>query len=336
LTFLSELARVPRKFDFHQVLRRLENVFPEAPRWGTAARPGDEPVRFEQDPSLRFGASALSAFSPASDGRPARLSVAFFGLFGPHGPLPLHLTEYARDRIRHFGDHTFAGFANIFNHRMLVLFHRAWTAAQPTASHDRPDSDRFRAYVAAVFGHDFAGRPAADSETWTKLQYAAHFANSTRHAAGLESLLADYFGMPVTIEQFVGQWLDLPDTSQFRLGISAEVSTLGRTAILGRRVWRSDQKFRIVLGPLSQAEFQRLLPGGGALSELSGLVRAYVCDELDWDVRLVLADSESDQAQLGRGSRLGWNSRLGIRPVGNSDHVTVQPHSQRTERKAAA
>ena len=336
MKFLAQLARAPQRFDFHQTLRRLEHLFRESPRWGTAARPSDEPVRFGQDPSLGFGSSVLTAFSAPVDGRPGQLFVAFFGLFGPHGPLPLHLTEYARDRIRHAGDHTFASFANIFNHRMLVLFQRAWAAAQPSASQDRPETDRFHAYMAATFGHDFAVHHGAGADTRAKLQYAAHYANPSRHASGLESLVADYFDVPVVIEEFIGQWLELPETSRFSLGISAEVSTLGRTAILGKRVWRCDQKFRIVLGPLSRQQFERFLPGGDALARLADMVRAYLCDELDWDMRLVLAENESDQAALSVGSRLAWNARLGVRSQGNTEHLIVHPESARTERTLAA
>jgi type VI secretion system protein ImpH len=336
--FLEKLTRHPQRFDFHQTLRRLQNIFKDSPRWGTAARPSAEPVRFGQEPSLAFGAAMLSAFEPPQEDRPGKLSVAFFGMFGPHGPLPLHLTEYARDRIRHSGDRTFSAFVDLFNHRMLVLFQRAWATAQPTASHDRPETDRFRAYVAALFGHDssLAHGSVGAMDTWPKLQYAAHFANFSRHPAGLESLVSDYFGVPAAIEEFIGQWLELPDSSRSALGVSAQVSTLGRTAVLGRRVYRCDQKFRLVLGPLSRDEFGRLLPGGSALVELHDVVRAYICDELDWDVRLELAEHESDQAQLARVSRLGWNARLGLRPAGNTEHVIVHPASGRTERSIAA
>jgi type VI secretion system protein ImpH len=335
MTFLSDLAAAPQRFDFHQTLRRLENLFRENPRWGTAARPSAEAIRLGQDPSLAFGASMLAGFRPPEGDRPGRLSVAFLGLFGPHGPLPLHLTEYARDRIRHSGDRTFASFVDIFQHRMLVLFHRAWAASQPTASLDRPDSDRFQAYVAAVFGHDFAVSAEGGAGRWAKLQYAAHFANPSRHPSGLESIIGDYFGVPATLEEFIGSWLELPDSARLRLGVSAEVSTLGATAVLGRRVWRSDQKFRIVLGPLSRAEFERFLPSGIALTKLRDLVRAYVNDELDWDLRLVLGENESDQACLGDDSRLSWNARLGARPPGGSVYLIVHPESGRTERSLA-
>ncbi|HEY3256156.1 MAG TPA: type VI secretion system baseplate subunit TssG [Polyangiaceae bacterium] len=336
MTFLEKLTQHPQRFDFHQTLRRLQNLFEKSPRWGTAAHPSDEPIRFGQDPTLAFGSSMLTAFEPPAEDRPGKLSVAFFGLFGPHGPLPLHLTEYARDRMRHSSDRTFAAFANVFNHRMLVLFQRAWATAQPTASHDRPSTDRFRAYIAALFGNDSDVPHGAFPGTWAKLQYAAHFANSSRHPSGLESLVADYFGVAARIEEFIGQWLDLPESSRFALGISAQVSTLGRTAVLGRRVYRCDQKFRLVLGPLSRSQFERLLPGGNTLVELHDLVRAYTCDELDWDVRLELAEGESDQAELARGSRLGWNARLGPPAAGNTEHVMVHPATGRTERTLAA
>lgn len=335
MSFLSDLAAAPQRFDFHQALRRLENLFRESPRWGSAPRPSAEAIRLGQDPSLAFGASMLSGFEPPEGGRPGRLSVSFFGLFGPHGPLPLHLTEYARDRIRHAGDRTFASFVDIFQHRMLVLFHRAWAASQPTASLDRPDSDRFQAYVAAVFGHDFTAAAGDDAGRWAKLQYAAHFANPSRHPSGLESIVNHYFGVPATVEEFIGCWLELPESARLRLGVSAAVSTLGATAVLGRRVWRCDQKFRIVLGPLSRAEFERFLPSGIAVAKLRELVRAYVCDELDWDVRLVLGEKESDQARLGDDSRLAWNARLGERPRGKRVHLIVHPESGRTERSLA-
>jgi type VI secretion system protein ImpH len=335
MSLFAELAAAPHRFDFHQTLRRLENLFRESPRWGSAALPSAEPIRLGQDPSLAFGASMLAGFRPPENDRPGRLAVAFFGLFGPHGPLPLHLTEYARDRIRHSGDRTFAGFVDIFQHRMLVLFHRAWAAAQPTASLDRADADRFQAYVAALFGHDFAAPIEGGAGRWAKLQYAAHFANPSRHPSGLESVVSHYLGVPAAVEEFVGCWLVLPESARFSLGVSAKVSTLGVSTVLGRRVWRCDQKFRIVLGPLSRADFDRLLPSGSALPKLRDLVRAYVCDELDWDIRLMLDENESDQARLGEDSRLAWNARLGAPRPGKSESLVVHPDSGRTERSVA-
>jgi type VI secretion system protein ImpH len=332
LSWLARLEREPYGVDFHVALRRLESFFRELPRWGAAVRPSDEPVRLGQDPELVFAPSAVASFKQQDQTRPARLSVAFFGLFGPNGPLPLHLTEYARERVRHAGDRTFSAFVDVFHHRLLALFHRAWAVGQPTAAHDRPLENRFTTYIASLIG---LGLPALrDRDVITdaaKLQYAALIAHPSRNPDALAAIIADYFGLPVAIEEFVGEWLDLPDEALSRLAYSAEVSTLGRSIVLGRRVWRRDHKFRIVLGPLSRADFHRMQPGSASLAQLSGIVRSYAGDELDWDVRLVLDSGEGGQARLGRGDRLGWDTRLGAQG-GRREDILVHPRTGRTQR----
>src|SRR3954468_18520008 len=99
LNFLSNVAREPYRYDFYQTMRRLECLHAEKPRWGEALRPVDEPVRLGQDPDLAFAPAPLGSFE--KDGaRPPRLQVRLFGLCGPNGPLPIHLTEYIRERLR--------------------------------------------------------------------------------------------------------------------------------------------------------------------------------------------------------------------------------------------
>ena len=72
--------------------------------------------------------------------------------------------------------------------------------------------------------------------------------------------------LPVHIEEFSGDWLTLPPENRWRLGYSADVSQLGSTSIVGRRVFQRAHKFRVVLGPLRRSDFQSLLPGSPRLS----------------------------------------------------------------------
>ena len=102
VAFLARLAAEPYRFDFYQTLRRLECLYSEKPRWGCARHPADEPVRLGQDPDLSFAPAPLSSFETAA-GQVPRLGVRLFGLLGPNGPLPLHITEYARGRLRRAG-----------------------------------------------------------------------------------------------------------------------------------------------------------------------------------------------------------------------------------------
>ena len=118
LNLARELEEKPYEFDFFHALRRLECAHPEKPRIGLSRRPADDPVRLAQEPSLAFAPSTLHSYEPGRNGGAARLSVLFFGLFGPNGPLPLHLTDYTHDRVRNADDLTFARFADVFHHRL--------------------------------------------------------------------------------------------------------------------------------------------------------------------------------------------------------------------------
>jgi type VI secretion system protein ImpH len=148
-TLEQALQETPYKFGFYQTLRRIECAHPDKPRLGVSLRPVDDAVRLTQEPSLAFAPSTLASFRPRRGNDASRLGVYFFGMFGPNGPLPLHLSEYARDRLRNSDDPTFSEFLDIFHHRMLSLFYRAWANAQPAVNFDRPDQDRFSVYTGA-------------------------------------------------------------------------------------------------------------------------------------------------------------------------------------------
>jgi type VI secretion system protein ImpH len=335
--WLRALAATPYAFDFHQALRRLEVAFRELPRWGEGIRPRDEPLRLGQDPSLEFSPSAVRTFTPPTDSLPARLSVGFFGLFGPQGPLPLHLTEYARERIRQAGDSTLAAFVDLFHHRMLVLFHRAWAQSRPTVSRDRPEQDRFRTYVGAPAGLGLRSQQDIDAvPDLAKLYFAGLLSASARNPDGLRAILLGYFEVPVGVREFMGEWLVLEDDDRFRLGHSLQVSSLGRTSVLGRRVFTRSHKFRVVLGPLGERDFVRFLPRTVGLSRLSALVRAYAGPELSWDLELIPAIDAATQLKLGHAGRLGYTALLGARPAHHRQaHVVVDPFSNQTKRKLA-
>lgn len=316
VALFEALRRKPYAFHFFQALRRLECLCPDRPRLGKSLRLADDPVRLTQEPSLAFAPATLAAFDPGAEGRPPQLSEYFLGLFGPQGPLPLHLTEYARDRSRNHGDHTFACFADIFHHRILCLFYRAWADAQPTVSFDRPETDRFNVYIGAPFGLGMPSlwnRDAAPD--LAKLHYAGRLVGQTRNPEGLQAILADFFNLPVTIENFVGHWLPLSETSRCRLGTSPTTGLLGVTAVIGERVWDCQYKFRIVIGPMPLEEFQRFLPGSDSLRRLVAWVRNYVGDQLLWDVNLILKREEVPPLKLGEETQLGWTTWLTSQPL---------------------
>ncbi len=313
LILLRELQDSPHAFGFFQAVRRLENLYRDKPRIGTSAHVADDPIRLAQEPTTAFAPSTLASFAFGGN-RPPRLAGYFFGLLGPNGPLPLHLTEYARERQRNVGDATFARLLDMFHHRLLSLFYRAWAVNQPAVSFDRPEDDRFATYVAALFGLGMRSLRNRDAfPDLARLRYAGLFAGQTRHREGLIAILRDFFRMPVAVRECTPGWLHLGEGMRWRLGGSRESGTLGRSATIGGRVWSCQHKFRIAFGPLTLAQYLRLLPGGHSLRRLVPLVRAYVGDELEWDVNLILRREEIPPLRLGQDGRLGWTTWLAAR-----------------------
>ncbi len=326
LDLWSQLASNPHKFEFFQALRLLEAAHPDLPGLGRATRASQDPIRLGQEPSLAFATSMLASFEPGQEGRKHRLDVLFFGLFGPNGPLPLHLTEFARDRDKQEKDRTLRRFADVFHHRMLSLFYRAWAAAQPTVNLDRPDDDRFFEYVGSLIGIGLPGARDHDAlSDHSRLYLAGLLSKQNRPAVGMRAALEEYLAVPVSLDEFVGEWLVLPADSRLYLGRSERSCLLGVTTTAGERTWYCQGKFAVVCGPLDYPSFRRLLPDRDSLPGLTALVRTYAGDELDWELCLVLKATEVPTMTLGVSGELGWTSWLGERlSERDADDVTIR------------
>jgi type VI secretion system protein ImpH len=316
------LGAAPHAHDFFLTMRRIEGMTPQAPRLGRAPRPSLEPVRLGQNAELDFAPASLVSFGTQTHA-PPRLGVRFLGLFGPQGPLPLHLTEYARERERHHADPGFARFADLFHHRLLSLFYRAWAEAQPAVHADRPHDDQFAKWLGALFGiapAEFRGRDAVPDAA--KRFHAGTLSRGVKNAEGLETLLRQHLRVPVRVQSFVGHWMRLRPQDRTRLGhghAGEPSAQLGRSAVAGSKVWDRQYKFRLCVGPLCWAQYESFLPGGRSLPVLRDWVRQFAGMDRHWDLRLTLAADDVPRARLASRSdaatapaaRLGLSTWLG-------------------------
>jgi type VI secretion system protein ImpH len=311
------LFEEPFRFDFFQAVRLLELIHPKHQPVGKSARPAEEAVRFRSHVSLSFPPSAIQDLEqPPADEGPARMTAAFMGLAGPLGVLPRHYTELLIERVRRH-DYALRDFFDVFNHRLISLFHRAWEKYRFPVPYEHtvktgggydPFSLRLFDFIGMGTG-GLRGRLEFGDEAL--LFYAGLLSQHPRSASALGSMLNDYFAVPVCVTQFVGQWLDITAENRSRLGSASNV--LGASAVAGSRIWDQQAKFKLRVGPLSFAEFNRLLPDGDIHRPFMQMTRYASGQEFDFEIQLVLKAPEVPWCRLGDPrARLGFSTWLKV------------------------
>lgn len=306
---IEDLEANGLEYDFFQALRFLRHVFPEEPSIGTALRPGQESVRLHQSPTLAFPPTTLERAERRSDDPRLHLWTFGFGLTGPNGPMPLPFTEFVIERRERRKDRTLQAFLDVFHHRFLALFYRAWALNHPAAEAENGDRSRFHRHLRSLVGigqESLVGRDRLDDDA--KVFHAGHLSHNVRSQEGLESILADYFEIPARVQPFRGRWLTLPADARCRLGESESTGSLGSSVIVGSTIWECQIRFRIIFGPLLMVDFKRFLPHGTAYKRLADWVRLYLGITYEWELQLVLRKEEVKPMKLGETAFLGWTT----------------------------
>jgi type VI secretion system protein ImpH len=323
----EKLRREPYSFDFFQAVRLLERFLPERTSVGQFAHPETEVARFGVHPSLAFPASQIQAMNYPEDG-PADMTVNFMGLTGPQGVLPNPYTSLIIERLK-ASDYSPRDFLDIFNHRMISLFYRAWRKYRFDVAYEQGERDLFSRHLLSLLGLGTEGlrdRQAVSDDSL--IYYAGLLAQRPRSAQALQQILADYFDVPVAIEQFAGAWYRLEPETQCRLSEgSSESGELGFGAVVGDEVWNQQSKVRVVLGPLSLERYADFLPQGQSWQPLGAWVQLYSNDEWDFEVKLILERQQVPACTLGAegasGPQLGWVSWVKSAPFGRDPDDTV-------------
>ncbi len=308
---LEKLEASPFGHDFFKALRDLENHFKNFPRIGRSLSPREDAIRLGQKVELAFPTSTIEGMQPGTAHRPAKVVVRFFGLLGPNGPLPINFTEYAYERLHNFRDFALSAFYDVFHHRLISLFYRAWAINQKAVDLDRPEESRFPVYIGSVFGAADPSQCSRDAiPDHAKLYYSGILSSHARGCSGLKNILADFFETAVDLEPMVGHWLPISSRYHCELGRYPENATLGVNAIIGERIWDVQNRFHLRLGPMSYERFVRFLPGGDSYKRLVDWVAFYTNTQLNWSANIVLATGGVPPTTLGGGTRLGWTSWL--------------------------
>ena len=130
------------------------------------------------------------------------------------GVLPYTYSELILERSR-AKDHTLAEFLDIFNHRAVSLFYRAWQKPRFPVTYSSGTHDHFTHYLLDLIGLGTEGlRDRQEIEDEALLHYTALLGMQARSATALEQIIQDYFEVPVEVQQFTGGWYGLDTPTQ--------------------------------------------------------------------------------------------------------------------------
>jgi len=317
ISVLARLRQEPFAFHFFQAVRLLERAMPERAAVGRFAEPATEVARFLHHPSLAFPASEIQSLD--WNGRSAaRMTINIIGLIGPLGVLPVHYTEFAIERLR-ARDHTFVEFLDIFLHRAASVFYRAWEKHRFTIGYERDRQDPLSECIYDLVGlgtRSLRNRQPFHDETLAF--YGGFFGLTARSSLALESMLADYFDVPVSVEQFIGVWRRLDECDQCELDVELSGSSeLGLGAVVGDEVWDRQSRARIVMGPLSAERYREFLPDGSAFEPLRALTHLFSGEDIEYELQLILKREEVSGCELGAEHatvQLGWFTWMKSKP----------------------
>ena len=329
---IGRLLAEPHSFGFFQAVRVLNRWLSRSERPGPVRGLNDR-LRFRNNLSLAFPPSEIAGFeiayregAPAADAQepPSGRSVeniemtpAFMGLLGTGGALPLFYSEMLSERETYHRDRAARAFLDIFQHRAVTLFYEAWRKHRLAVQFEDDERHRFLPLVLAVGGiGQSALRDRLHGEVGGVLDDTlAYFGGLLQQrpvsAATVRQVVAEYFAVPVQVDQFVGRWFNLPAENGSMLGMAN--AQIGFDAVIGERVWQRDLRMRLVIGPMSRAKLRRFLPGGMAAVALRELLTLLTGVTLEYEVRLALRASDVQGICLDDGSagaHLGWDSFL--------------------------
>jgi type VI secretion system protein ImpH len=289
-------------------------------------------LRFRADLSAAFPIREFTQVTllppPANDAPAAEQSVeirtANFCLASVTGPLPEPFTEWVRE-LSAQRETAVADFFDIFNQRANVVRYQFKQALTPGLNDQTPGETEMAHCLASLMGlanAKLAAQVPLPARSWLGL--AGLLANRRKQASTIVDVLSAALGANVSLTEHVGAWLDIDE--QERCSLGRRNHRLGRTCVVGRRVWDQHARVRLDIHTLDYDALRRLLPplpssppgesgeGGSAGSDenaagesdyamLSGLVKLLVDRLADCEIVLHVRTDSIAQRPLPQPAR---------------------------------
>ncbi len=304
------------QIDFYKAVFIIENQLKkhglEHRHVGYDSNPKQELIRFTATQKFGYPGNAITKLEETSfeDGlHKVNMQVSFMGLTGCSGALPQFYSELVMQRLR-YKDTTMRDFYDMFNHRLISLYYRAWKKYKPSLNHVNKDKnkDPYTQILGLLSG----------GYNEHQLHFSGLYSRKIRNASDLKSILSSYLGCDVTIKQMIGQWHDLNPQEQTRLAsqtlYEGQHACLGVDTVIGNKVWDISSNIEVHISSNDPSKARALLPKGTLFELTNKIIKDYVGNAVQF--RLVIESNfdELETATLSKNDcQLGANSFLGAR-----------------------
>lgn len=339
LNLVEQLQSEPQRFDFFQAARLLERaacMHPEkgelaTDNVGALARPDQEAIHFTSRSSLAFNGSDVTKVTQnrisnydteENSVLQWQMEVAMMGLTGSQGVMPYYLSEIVLSELRKKSS-ALKDYLDLFNHRTISMFYEAWHKYQLASNYERSQQsgtakdDLFTDALLSISGIGLSEQKYRSSIPDEQMVgFAGHFGRTICSAESLRSSISGMFGLNIEIDQFQGQWYDLPSDVHCRMpdadNPQGTNNQLGVSTVIGARCYQAQNKFSVIIRPASEDEFMALAPGSKKLEELKSFIKLSVGGEQDFDIEIQLSDDQIPLKHLFESENyrplLGWNT----------------------------
>lgn len=327
---IDQVFNDPYRFEFFQAVRLIEAWLIDQNE--NEADVVNKFIRFDNSLALHFPACEIEAVEIHNreqfdcetldsklfkDGSSPilRITPTLFGLLGVSGTLPVHYTERIAMHLAVERSDGPRAFLDTFSSRAVALFFESWRKYKPEFKRRTSKSRGFLHQLLSIAGstEGYDSSPVGDSRVQSDT--LAYFAAAIQHkpvsCAYMNSVLQEYFEVPIKITPFIGAWYALPRHQQSALG--GAHAALGVSAVAGTRVWQRDLRQRIEIGPLDEAAFASFLPCGKSARALRQMLETFTGLSIEYEVKLTLhsaavrpivLDASSFSGKLGQSAFL--------------------------------
>lgn len=315
LSVRQSLSQKTFQFDFHQAVEIIQQMSPDTVPLGEGNDPSREAVQIKARVSLSPASAEIHSFTlPSSKNPQPILWVNFMSIAG--GPLPTPYTELLLERVR-YHDTAFRDYLDIFNHRLVSIWHRLKKKTFISYSQKDPTTTQVGKCLLSLCGFgNQALRNTIRVNDRSILAYHDLLWRRPRSVHGLSRVLSTHFRLPITVHQYQGAWDRAPDSDITKIGAQkGQMNRLGHETILGDKLWNQAAGIRIDIGPMTWQKLSDLIPVQGKKNhheELKDLTLLYAGLDQRITFRFKIHSFNVKPLRLNRQFSLGYNSWLTV------------------------